>query len=383
MAGTFPELMTEKFYRINFTPRTSIGRFDCECVPSRGVMTVETALYLNFMDEGLTDAQAFQTQLAQLVPQTWNNQFKFHCAKPGFAVDIKPTFRVRFESDFNESHYVVNVSDSIFGKEKVSRADYFKATGPYKPKTAQFGGMKALQPADFTGAIARELGDLFPFSVQFPIAGGALSAAMVATLQHLARQISQIDANMPVYLKAGGGMATTNMATVEHALTTGGCHRIVKRKRSFKYKHEVVVTLKDDVESRVPAVPPPSFAYPSTVVHEYGHMLGLTDEYNCLSKTAADKMSQLQLIDSSQQYAFEGLHAKGAQVMQNEFADSQREQIQLCREAGVAPPTFGFKSSSLMASGSDVQACHFVTLWQCLTEMMAGYTAPSDWKIVP
>jgi hypothetical protein len=36
-----------------------------------------------------------------------------------------------------------------------------------------------------------------------------------------------------------------------------------------------------------------------------------------------------------------------------------------------------------MASGSDVQACHFVTLWQCLTEMMAGYTAPSDWKIVP
>jgi hypothetical protein len=24
-----------------------------------------------------------------------------------------------------------------------------------------------------------------------------------------------------------------------------------------------------------------------------------------------------------------------------------------------------------------------VTLWQCLTEMMAGYTAPSDWKIVP
>ena len=157
----------------------------------------------------------------------------------------------------------------------------------------------------------------------------------------------------------------------------------MRRKRSFKYKEEVVVTLKDDLESHVPAVPPASFSYPSTVAHEYGHMLWLTDEYNCLSKTAADRMSQLQLIDSKQQYAFEGLHAKGAQVMQNEFADSQREQIQLCREAGVTAPTYGFKSSSLMASGSDVQAGHYVTLWQCLTEMMAGYTAPADWKIVP
>ena len=45
MAGSFPELLTEKFYRINFGPRTGIGRFDCECVPLRGVMTIETALH--------------------------------------------------------------------------------------------------------------------------------------------------------------------------------------------------------------------------------------------------------------------------------------------------------------------------------------------------
>ncbi|HEX4935601.1 MAG TPA: hypothetical protein VFV33_20615, partial [Gemmatimonadaceae bacterium] len=172
---TYQQLMAARLYKANFVPSTGIGRFDVEVVPSTGVMTVETCLFLNIMDA--TDANAFQTQFAQSVPQFWGNKFKFRCGKNGYNnLEITPRFRLRFEPDFKDAHYVVNVAESIFGKEKVSRQDYYKATNlAFKPKTAQLGGMSALQPLDFGKDIVRDLGHLFPFHVKCPLTGGGLS----------------------------------------------------------------------------------------------------------------------------------------------------------------------------------------------------------------
>ena len=381
MAGTLAELKTKQFFRANFAPTTGIGRFDAECSPARGVITIETCLYLNMLDT--TDEKSFATQFAQLVPQTWNDKFMFKCTKPGFDIDIKPKFRLRFESDFNESHYVVNVSESIFGKEKVSRQDYFQAKGAYKPKVAQLGGMKALAPVDFTAPILEELASLFPVHVKVPLVGGNLSPHATDTLRLVGRHLSKLNPKPTLYLKSGGSKASVNMQMVAGVLQAGGAGQIVQRKRNFKYKNEVVVTLKDDLDDAAAGAAATQFSYSSTVVHEYGHMLGLTDEYNCLSRTASDKLAELRFIDASEQYVFENLHAPGAHVMENEFADSQREQVALCHRAGVAAPQYGFKSDSIMASGRDVHPGHMVTIWECLVDMMSEYTAAADWKIVP
>ena len=374
--------MSGQQHRANFIPRTGIGRFDVECVPATGRMTIETCLYLNIMDT--TDANAFKTQFAQAVPQTWNQKWKFTCVKPGFNnLTIAPQFRLSFENDFDQAHYVVNVSESIFGKEKVSRQDYYKAKGDFKPKTAQLGGMSSLQQLDFSKDIVRDLGHLFPFHAKCPVTSGSLSPMTVETLRRLGQQIASISANFAVYLKAGGGRATVNMGMVRQVLQAAGCTNILERKRTFKYNNEVVVTLKDDLESAMPAVTPVEFSYPSTVAHEYGHMLGLVDEYNCLSRTASDKLAQLSFIAGNEQTVYENLHSPTANKMENEFADSQREQIALCKEADVSAPSFGFKSASIMSSGRVVQANHMVTIWQCLVDMMKDDTAAADWKIVP
>ena len=39
----------------------------------------------------------------------------------------------------------------------------------------------------------------------------------------------------------------------------------------------------------------PLFTYPAAAVHEFGHMLGLMDEYSCLSKAASDKLLEFNL----------------------------------------------------------------------------------------
>jgi hypothetical protein len=173
------------------------------------------------------------------------------------------------------------------------------------------------------------------------------------------------------------------MQAVAGVLQAAGAGQVIQRTRTFKYKNEVVLTLKDELDDTAVPATAVQFSYSSTVAHEYGHMLGLTDEYNCLSRTASDKLAELQFIDASEQYVFENLHAPGAMVMENEFADSQREQIALCHRAGVSAPQFGFKSDSLMSSGRDVHPGHFVTIWGCVVDMMSEYTAEGDWKIVP
>jgi signal transduction histidine kinase len=41
MAGTLAELKTKQFFRANYAPSTGIGRFDAECSPARGTITIE------------------------------------------------------------------------------------------------------------------------------------------------------------------------------------------------------------------------------------------------------------------------------------------------------------------------------------------------------
>src|SRR5262245_41391162 len=265
MTKTLAELKTQQFFRANFIPRTGIGRFDAECSPARGTMTIETCLYLNIMDA--TDEASFASQFAQLVPQTWNDKFMFKCTKAGFGLNIKPKFRLSYESDFNKSHYVVNVSDSIFGKDKVSRQDYYLAKGDYKPKTAQLGGVKALAPLDFTSRILEEIATLFPVHVKCPVTGGTISPHSFDTLHLVGRHLGRLNPKPPLYLQSGGDKASVNLTMVASVLQSAGAGQIIKRKRAFKYKNEVVITLKDDLDDTAAGAAAAHFSYPATVVH--------------------------------------------------------------------------------------------------------------------
>jgi hypothetical protein len=48
----------------------------------------------------------------------------------------------------------------------------------------------------------------------------------------------------------------------------------------------------------------------------------------------------------------------------------------------VAPPTFGFHSTSVMSAGSVFHKRHFVTLWDCLGTMTDAFVTKAEWEIV-
>ncbi len=48
-----------------------------------------------------------------------------------------------------------------------------------------------------------------------------------------------------------------------------------------------------------------------------------------------------------------------------------------------APPTLSAISNSIMHSGSEIQKAHFVTIWSALCKATENHLACTDWEIVP
>ena len=119
------------------------------------------------------------------------------------------------------------------------------------------------------------------------------------------------------------------------------------------------------------------------IVHEYGHMLGLPDEYMCASAGYVG-------IVGAQGYAKDTAEERDAMVnnttsnQQSLTAGIERTQVEfvkLCREFGVVPPPFGRSNPNIMSSGTHFQPCHGVTVAHALWRMTRNYANMSDWSI--
>ena len=89
----------------------------------------------------------------------------------------------------------------------------------------------------------------------------------------------------------------------------------------------------------------------SSAEHEFGHAIGLPDEYT--------------------NYAA-GTH----------LGDKQQAFIDLAARAGVAPPDrWGDYTSSQMSAGVDVLPRHYLTIWEALGAMTDPYITRDQWKI--
>lgn len=378
---------TRVFSKANYAPPTGVGRFDARYDVQRQDLLITVRLFLNFMDMQDDQKAPFREAFRKKVPPVWGSQFKFRCTKKGWETfEAVPRFKLIFQDDYPDSHFIVNVKPSFSGKELVSRDDAYLARNDvgYKPKSANIGGLQATERVDMSKSIGASLKAAFPFSVQCALTSGVASPYTRTQIKTLAREISRVDPNFPLYLKAGGSHANSNMAAVQQLLRDGGLKGpITQRKRAFKYKNEVVITMKDDIEASVANVGDKSqFGYDSTVAHEFGHMLGLQDEYSCMSSNCSTAMKDLAVIKASEQTAYETRGFSGAAPPTGNAAAGQSAWVNLCTDAKVAPPTFGFHSTSVMSAGSVFHKRHFVTLWDCLATMTDAFVTKNEWEIV-
>jgi hypothetical protein len=116
----------------------------------------------------------------------------------------------------------------------------------------------------------------------------------------------------------------------------------------------------------------------ATIAHEFGHMLGLADEYNATTPESKAKVGALPGIDATTRDA---LTSQGSGLPK--FANQQSGEIDLAAAAGVpSPNNFGMNTNSIMNMGNLLLPAHMTTVWEALGEATKAYIEPGWWKIV-
>lgn len=121
-----------------------------------------------------------------------------------------------------------------------------------------------------------------------------------------------------------------------------------------------------------------------TSAHEFGHMIGLLDEYcPAVSPELITKM----ISDGS---LFEGEKDLSAFATQKQAQNTapQTEYASLLDRAGLEAQNWARpnatkeeKSTSLMSGGFEMLTQHYVTIWEALTKMTSKYVEESHWKL--
>lgn len=377
----------------NFMPSTGVGRFDADVEGETLVITHKFFL-VNDMTKPVTetDYEAFKTRFKHLVKEHWQGKYGF---KRGNQT-VSPKFKLRFiddEGDAAGAHYVINLRDGKGGSENVSRkpAQRFQNlanSGLYFPASSSLFSGSINNPGSHT-LIASDLPRLFPFYVD--VLGGALSQQTDALLKQYMGQVAKLRSDAKIEVTGygqGTGLVQPLIGTLRALGLTNVSSRASKKFLQPKFWGKTSTSrwsgrsdyIKVILGSDIPANVFQSsnlFTYPATVVHEYGHMLGLQDEYACMAAAAAQRMVELDFIDTSEKHAYENNHYAGARIDSDEAQAGQVAFIELCKDAGVTPPHFGGQTSSIMAAGNEYLPCHFVTLRAALKKL----SGQDDWII--
>jgi hypothetical protein len=120
-----------------------------------------------------------------------------------------------------------------------------------------------------------------------------------------------------------------------------------------------------------------------TAAHEFGHMLGLMDEYyGAKSAEVVKKMISDGMLPSDTR-ADHLIANPPAQGMSE--APGQTATMKLLDQANLATPNFtlgdGARSTSLMTGGYELWPQHYITVWEALTKLTAGSIDPKHWKL--
>ncbi len=377
-----------------FIPKSG-GRFDAEISGSDIKITHKFGL-INDATKPLTQTDFDQWKLTfhNLVTQHWQGKYSFRRG----TTTVSPKFFQDFEDDdtnMADAHYVIRLRDSQSGNELVSSkpAQMFtdlKDKGLYFPMASNMVGA-SVKPTNSSVLIAQSLPTLFPFYID--TYGGVVKPQTQATVSNLARQVSNAQSGLKVYVTAYGNSKAASQTAVINLLRTSGLTNVSARESKKFLKPSnwgkasqsrdsgrtdyVKISLKEDMDVsllQTSAV----YTYPAAAVHEFGHMLGLKDEYACMSDKAASKLVKLDFIDASEKGVVANRHMASARTETPETAKEQAAFIKYCKEAGVTPTSFGHYTTSIMSAGSEFHPCHFVTIWAALVQL-SGH---NDWAIV-
>ena len=370
----------------NFQPLTGIGRFDLRKLGNKS-LTIRMKLHIV---SGLSaaDQKTFRDAFEPLIRTHWQGKFGF---KKG-DVTLEPKFVIQYVDRQEDAHFVLNLLDGDGGNELVSRDVYYKVANSdgfdptaFNPTSANlFTG--SVRPTDSSALPMGGLRASFPFYADTPNA--ALSPGSREQVILLAQELRRADANAAVMVTAYGNNRALSQRRVIDLLRRNGLTNVQSRRSkkifgSTNPKTNTTDYVKVNLNGGLGIIDAsnlPLFSYPAASVHEFGHMLGLLDEYMCASDTCLDRMAQLNFIQNTEKAFYRDFHPDGARAPSATVGNAQAAYIQYCSDAGVAPPHFGMQTINIMSSGARFLPCHFVTIWAALETLTQA--DPGTWEIV-
>lgn len=133
------------------------------------------------------------------------------------------------------------------------------------------------------------------------------------------------------------------------------------------------------------ASPPKSCPDQNTISHEFGHMLGLPDEYACISRSSEKNIRHLGMNVFRSDHSFASWTSlqlpENAKDLDPVASKNQEMFLILCDKAQLPPPLFGHSTTSLMSAGSVLQKHHAVTILEAFCDCMDDTTQMDDWEI--
>jgi hypothetical protein len=411
----------EEAFECDFRPSSGVGYFHIVFVPARSLLEIRVDLSLHcnqeFFPLYFTDMPppsdwdsvvktAFKGNTPR-ISEIWNEQFEFRCVVGGKMVSARPRFVVNCDARPLKAHYCVEIYDaSGMTPAFVSSEESPHATGrEFKARKALLPNTAAPQDLETSGrAILFNLVEGYELQI-------SQSELFLNTLKFFAQQVCALKAPAgEIYVeahdlkemretrdflraqkldrynfRAGVNAMEAGMVRVSlRAPDLDTVHAGQKGTPIFFRRHVDALIAEID-ERRERGMNRPIFFAQHVLAHEFGHMLGLVDEYYCITQTSMNTLRDLHFMTPQEMPAWKRFQEHNATLMLESddypSAIQQNQFIQLCHRAGLLPPTFGRKTTSMMSCGTEFMVHHGVTIWEALSQLTSNYVLPTEWKI--
>lgn len=386
------------FSALDFRPSAGYGKFDAYYWPRLSLMAAIVKMKFSYVPADDTPplgtlltmalagqdigrffwSEAEKTQFArdyvQRVSDRWSFSHTFRSTKPCWPFIARPHVTPRVVEDASDAHFDVTVHKS--SGPGIDYSSGFRARNPGTPGWRGSGDLYSSdvqENPDFNSvAVARSerrrleravtAAQVSP--IQFAQNSAVVQPPYVARLRALAEAMRAKNPSDPAVPMVCNGFASAEGGRVHNErLAEQRAEAVASELRAASVPHPVVVSghgpigaPNEAANRKVEIAPSTSFEttyasnHYSVAEHEFGHALGLPDEY--VNNTSGDL--------GTKQTAF----------------------INLARAAGVAPPDqWGDTTASQMSGGVDVLPRHSLTIWEALAHMTQPDISRDQWRI--
>lgn len=400
--------MANTYTRANHVPSLDLGAFDITVDPKKGRVLVTTRVYLVAKNAASQHKLAkFGERFSKLVPEVWNGAAKFVSTEPTWTdVTLKPEFRVEVVG-IGQAHFHITVLDETEADHRQAPIAAVKPSlyagpgaGAFAPRLGEFGE-QATMPGGEISDYRRDIIIQLSLGQTIPMKGSPTTDPVGRKrLEKFAREVASLkvprtfkSSRRPTLQVIGCGPGDRVKWAADAAgwLCACGVKNPITQSAGGDANKPSGVELRFDKDELKAMFPPRTASQKSrfqqvTVAHEYGHMLGLADEYLCMGAMTPDAMQDVAAFSAPELDTYKGGTGKqianirtlpDGTVNTPHIVRHQAAFVSLCASAGVLPPQFGSQTPSLMSTGMVFHPHHFVTVW----EAIGMATGTDKWRI--